>query len=279
MLGILTLAFLLDYQSYDQQQRSGSASYSESDPEETSVVIGSRPLRESEFETDVPKWWDKADLDAQWKMARWTTIIGIFTAGGLAILGLTLWETRKVTEETRRIGITQTQAYLVVTEIGLELARPDVMAVKRGDVVTNEFYFFYWLKIKNYGQSPAYDVSGTLNIGWQPLIQIDGTGQINRLSAGKDMCVGFGNGGPIAPHATSKIETWGMIPIAAEKLMKNAAGGLNIIGYMPYGFGDIEWINEFDRRQFSKVSVPGSARLAPLKATGNSVAPIIIQQN
>jgi hypothetical protein len=212
-------------------------------------------------------------------MARWTTVIGVLTGGGVLLLAWTLWETRQVTQETRRIGITQTQAYLVVTEIGLELAQPDVITTEKDGVVTTEFYFFYWLKVKNYGQSPAYDVSGKLNIGWQPLLRFGGAGQINRLSAGSDMRAGFDYSGPIAPQATSKVETWGMIPVSAEKLMRTSSGPHAIVGYMPYGFGDIQWINEYGQKQEAKVSVPGAAHLSPLKATGNSVPPIVIKQN
>lgn len=290
-LGIIIVPLILILLSalYDRSQEPYRA-YQTAQKEyyETEKFAISSGMSESEI-ADVysarEDWRGEQDLEAQWQVAKWTAIAVYVGAVGTtaAIIGVVLlyftWrETENVTEQTRRIGITQSQAYLVVTEIGLELARPDVMVIAKGEEIVNEFYFFFWLKIKNYGQSPAYDISGTLNIGWQPLIQFGDTGQINRLSAGKDMRAGFGYSGVIAPQATSKIETWGMIPVAAEKLMNDRAGPNKIIGYMPRVFGDIEWINEFKKRQTAVVTVPGSARLAPLKATDNSVAPIIIQQ-
>lgn len=149
--GMLWLGLALDDQSYRQIERYCSDNPSQCDASEPSSIVGSVPPTESQEIANQPKWWERSDLDAQRQMARWTAIIGILTGGGIVILGWTLWETRQVTIETRRIGEKQVQAYLICNAGTLRLRKVDYDGVIRHAPNFN-------LPIVNKGQSPGRNI-------------------------------------------------------------------------------------------------------------------------
>ncbi len=150
----LFLALSRGEEGYRQPAAQSAGSDANFEAHQSDPVPTAPATSEGQTVTKQPEWWDRRDLKAQEAMAFWTKVIAGLTFAGVALLGWTLWETRKVTEETRRIGEAQTRAYLTVFEGEYKAQEVDR---------TN---FSIKIVLRNTGSSPAKNivVTGTLYV-------------------------------------------------------------------------------------------------------------------
>tara|TARA_R110000824_G_scaffold102471_3_gene243116 strand:+ start:81472 stop:82254 length:783 start_codon:yes stop_codon:yes gene_type:complete len=95
----------------------------------------------------------QADLLAQKRMAYWTVWISVFTALGLGVLAWTLYETRRMTLATRRIGEAQVRPWISIKDMKVTGLR--VSPIHIGDERPKGFSLHASFTIRNTGPMPA----------------------------------------------------------------------------------------------------------------------------
>ncbi|MFC3302422.1 hypothetical protein [Parvularcula lutaonensis] len=164
------------------------------------------------------QWWEERDLQAQERMARWTVWIGVATWVGIALLSWTLWETRRVTVETKRIGEAQTRAYLSI--------------IKPKIIIHDYMVWGVVADVVNSGNSPAKNVevkTGPMmfDVHGNPLCRMAGVGppalpdfetdtsRLGSIAAGtKGRGVWFT--GDYEGHPFAEVPDWAKMYVAAS---------------------------------------------------------------
>jgi hypothetical protein len=163
VLGVLACAIvLLAYGRDHSEQRASAAAHYKHDRFLNCIALGVTSPAQCKAQADQSRYDQSAeayDLQAQQDMAKWALLMLIVTGVGVALIAMTVWQTRGVlreakkttsaanrtVDETKRIGDAQVRAYLGIG--GFELvnyikgAKPKIR-----------------FTIKNFGQTPALDV-------------------------------------------------------------------------------------------------------------------------
>lgn len=117
--------------------------------EEPKSIAGDDGAGQAQTESNRSQYTREGlDLLAQRRMAYWAIWLAGFTLTGLMALFWTLWETRQVTLETRRVGEKQVQAYLTCKTGRLRLRE-----------FNNRLGLSANLDIENKGHSPAKEIA------------------------------------------------------------------------------------------------------------------------